>query len=264
MDENNRDIITENIDKEVKDELSYDNENFSENEIKIDDEQKPKSMAKEIYEWISSVAVAVVLALIINTFLFSLVQVSGDSMLPTLVNGERLVVRKLTYTPENSDIVIVKSKPLQKFIVKRVVAKPSQTVGFDAELNLLVDGEMVEENYIKSRQQNIGYLYNYPVVVPQKGASAELGTILVEQANLPDKVTITQLDGKIYVEGSEFVEDGEFIFGETKYTQDAYFVLGDNRNNSADSRFFGFVPESEIIGKAIFRIFPFNVFGTVE
>lgn len=264
MDENNRELITENIDEIPQDELSYDNEDTFSEEIKIEEEPKKSNIAKEIYEWISSIAVAVVLAFVINTFLFSLVQVDGDSMLPTLHHGERLIVRKIAYTPDNSDVVIVKSQPLKKFIVKRVVAKPTQTIGFDTSLNLVVDGKIMNEDYIESKQLSAGYLYNYPVTVPKKGEIADIGVIFAEQANMPDKVLIEQKDGELYVTGSAFVADGEFDLGNTKYTQNGYFVLGDNRNNSSDSRFFGFVPESEIIGEAIFRFFPFDVFGTIK
>ena len=264
MDENNRELITENIDETPHDELSYDNEESLPQEIEIGEEVPKSNLAKEIYEWISSISVAVVLAFVINTFLFSLVQVDGDSMLPTLHHGERLIVRKIAYTPDNSDVVIVKSQPLKKFIVKRVVAKPTQTIGFDTSLNLVVDGEVMREDYIESKQLSVGYLYNYPVTVPKKGEIADIGVIFAEQANNPDKVLIEQKNGKLYVTGSSFVADGEIDLENTRYTQNGYFVLGDNRNNSADSRFFGFVPESEIIGEAIFRFFPFDVFGTIK
>ena len=264
MDENNRDLNTENIDEEIKDELSYDNEEFRGENIKIEEDSKKTNIVKEVYEWISSIALAVVLAFLINTFLFSLVQVDGSSMVPTLHHAERLIVRKIAYTPENSDVVIVKSKPLQKFIVKRVVATPKQSVGFDSELNLVVDGKKLEENYIESKQVSIGYLYNYPVTIPKKGDVADIEVLFAEQANMPNKVLIEQKDGKIFVSGSSFVADGEFIIGTTTYTQDGYFVLGDNRNNSADSRVFGIVPQEEIIGEAIFRFYPFNVIGTIK
>jgi len=264
MEENNRNLNAENIDEVPKDELSYDNKEFSNDEIIIDDEPQKGNAAKEIYEWISSIAVAVVLAFVINTFFFSLVQVDGNSMLPTLHHGERLIVRKIAYTPKNFDVVIVKSQPLKKFIVKRVVATPAQSVGFDNELNLLVDGQMIQEDYIESKQINIGYLYNYPVIVPKKGEIADIAVIFAEQANKPDKVTIEQKDGKMYISGSSFVADGEFDLDKTTYIQDGYFVLGDNRNNSADSRFFGFVPEDEIVGSAIFRFFPFDVLGIIK
>ena len=127
MEENNR--ISDSIDIE-------------ETEETIKEEKNKNSFLKEVYEWISSIAIAVVLALLINQFLFAMVQVDGQSMEPTLYHGERLIVRKLLYTPEKNDVVIIKSNVLQKFIVKRVVALPGQTVSFDENMNLLIDGEI--------------------------------------------------------------------------------------------------------------------------
>lgn len=258
MEENNK-----NNEVEIIDEISYDEGAFSDEEIVFAKESK-KSIAKEIYEWVSSIATAVVLAFVINTFLFSLVQVDGSSMVPTLHHQERLVVRKIGYTPQNSDVVIVKSEPLEKYIVKRVIAAPMQKIGFDDELNVTIDDKKIEESYIEAKQVTYGYLYNYPIVVPKKGEVADVQIVIAEKSANPDDVDIEQKDGKLFVYGSSFIEDGEFVVGETKYTQNGYFVLGDNRNNSADSRVFGVVPEDEIIGKAVLRFYPFNVAGRIK
>lgn len=193
MDENNR--IPEEMDTE-----------------KINNEEKDKkSFLKELYEWISSIAIAVVLALLINQFLFAMVQVDGQSMEPTLYHGERLIVRKILYTPEKNDVVIIKSNVLQKFIVKRVVALPGQTVSFDENMNLLVDGEIQNEPFINQKQLSSGNL-SYPLTVPQGH----------------------------------------------------YFVLGDNRNHSTDSRSIGLIPEKEIVGESFFRLLPFDKMGKIE
>lgn len=264
MEENNRNLNTENIDEEIIDELAYGSTPIEESTEKIEEPKEKKNFAKEVYEWIYSIAVAVVLAFVINTFFFSLVQVDGQSMMPTLQHGERLIVRKIAYTPQNHDVVIVKSEPLQKFIVKRVIATPSQEISFDSDLRVVVDGEIIEEAYIYEKQLSPGSIYSYPITVPQKGAVADLEVILAERNYSPDKVLIEAKGGKIMVSGSSFVEDGEFIPEETTYTQDGYFVLGDNRNNSLDSRFFGFVPEDEIIGSAIFRFYPFDALGIIK
>lgn len=260
MEENNR-----NLDTEIIDDISYDEGTFQEEEeIKFSENENKKNIAKEVYEWVSSLAAAVVLAFVINTFLFSLVQVDGNSMVPTLHHEERLIVRKIAYTPKGNDIVIVKSEPLKKYIVKRVIATPSQEIGFDYEMNVTIDGKVIYEPYIEAKQATSGYLYDYPVVVPKKGEIADIEVVLAEKSSMPETVKIEQKDGKIFIYGSSFVEDGEFKTGETKYTQDGYFVLGDNRNNSADSRAFGIVPRDEIIGEAVFRFYPFNVLGTIE
>lgn len=264
MEENKKEFDSLDInDEKIKDPLSYDAGEFEQGPIIIETEPE-KNTFKEIYEWVSSIAWAVILALLINTFLISLVQVDGSSMVPTLHHGERLIVRKIAYTPQNSDVVIVKSEPLKKYIVKRVIATPSQKIGFDAELNVLVDGVAIDEPYIESKQVSRGGLYQYPVAVPKEGEIASVDVLLAEQAIMPESVSIEMIDGKIHVKGSSFVEDGEFIVGETKYLQNGYFVLGDNRNNSSDSRVFGIVPEDEIIGKAVFRFLPISEIGLIK
>lgn len=264
MEENKKEFDSLDInDEKSPDSLSYDEGEFTEGPIKIE-KQPEKNALKEIYEWVSSIAWAVVLALVINTFLISLVQVDGSSMVPTLHHGERLIVRKIAYTPQNSDVVIVKSEPLKKYIVKRVIATPSQKIGFDAERNVLVDGVALDEPYIESKQISLGGLYQYPIIVPKKGEVASTDVLLAERAIMPESVSLDMVDGKIHVKGSSFVEDGEFIVGETKYSQNGYFVLGDNRNNSSDSRVFGIVPEDEIIGKAIFRFLPISEIGLIK
>ena len=270
MNEENKELIQENneihSEEYIEDELSFDNApeviDLPEEEEK---EKKPKkNFIKEMYEWISSIAVAVVLALIINTFLFSLVQVDGQSMVPTLQHGERLFVRKLLYTPEKGDVVIVKTDVLQKYIVKRVIGTPGQTINYDESLNVTVDGEALKEEYINAKQITMGNLYDYPVVVPKAGEEADISVIVAEAMTLPQQVKITEQDGKLFVTGSNFIDDGEFVFGETQYTRNGYFVMGDNRNHSSDSRNLGIVPEDEIIGEAIFRFLPISAIGTIK
>ena len=226
-----------------------------------------KSWAKELYEWVSSIAIAVVLALLINQFVFALVMVDGQSMEPTLHHNERLVVRKAFYTPEQGDIVILKSEAIQKFIVKRIIALPGQTIDFDNRMDVYVDGEMLTEPYINQKQISSGNLYAYPLTVPKKGEVAQL-RFLITEANLKaglGTMTFEMLaDGTVKVAGSELVEDGIFEEGKTTYKQDCYFVMGDNRNHSSDSRTLGLIPASEVVGKSSVRVFPFSQFGLVK
>ena len=79
--------------------------------------------------------------------------------------------------------------------------------------------------------------------------------------------TVSIRDNTIYVNVEEVEED--YAYGETSdyeeitLDDDEYFILGDNRPISKDSRYFGPVKEDEIIGKVIFRLWPFNKFGTI-
>ena len=226
-----------------------------------------KTWAKELYEWVSSIAIAVVLALIINQFIFSLVQVDGQSMEPTLYHNERLVVRKAFYIPEQGDIVIIKSEAIQKYIVKRIVALPGQTVEFADTMDVSVDGVVLDEPYINQKQISSGNLYAYPLVVPKEGEIAEMRFLMAEynlKAGLGTMTFEMQADGTAKVTGSELVEDGIFEEGKTVYKQNCYFVMGDNRNHSSDSRTLGLIPESEIVGKSSIRLFPFQKIGIVE
>lgn len=80
--------------------------------------------------------------------------------------------------------------------------------------------------------------------------------------------TISIKNDKIYINGK--VIDNSFAYGTTsdvdkiELGEDEYFILGDNRLISKDSRYFGPVTKSEIIGKVVFRLFPFNKIGTVK
>ena len=80
---------------------------------------------------------------------------------------------------------------------------------------------------------------------------------------------ITIADGKVYVNGQPLKEDyiaetPELPFPPVKVPKDEFFVMGDNRNDSNDSRYWGFLPTKNIIGRAVFRFWPLNRLGLVK
>lgn len=148
---------------------------------------------------------AAVLALLIMTFVARAFTVDGPSMLPTLHDGERLMVDKLSYRfrePQRGEIVVFRypANPREHFI-KRVIGLPGDVVEIRGG-RVYVNGTALDEPYLAT---------------PTWGQ-----------------------------------------FGPVQVPPGRYFVLGDNRNNSEDSRYpqVGFVPRSYLEGRALWRFWP--------
>ncbi|MBR3623916.1 MAG: signal peptidase I [Selenomonadaceae bacterium] len=163
------------------------------------------SVWKEVKDWVVSIAVALVLAFFIRTFIVELYIVEGPSMLPTLESHERLVVNKFLYRfrpPEKGEILVFKyPRDKTRDFIKRVIATPGDTVEIK-DGRVFVNDKLLQEDYILEKTRS-----EYP------RATVPGGTI---------------------------------------------FVMGDNRNNSEDSRFVdvGFVPYDLIKGKAVAVFWP--------
>ena len=118
----------------------------------MDTQQNARSRAADLYEWFESVAFALTLTLLILVFGFNFSRVSGTSMVPTLADGDRVVVRTAFYTPQRGDIIttdtwISYGKPL----VKRVIGLPGDVVDIDAATGRVsVNGSVLDETYISS------------------------------------------------------------------------------------------------------------------
>ncbi len=126
------------------------------------------SIGKEIFEWVQAIVVAIVIAMAIRTFVFTLVNVDGQSMEPTLHDSDRLVVTRLAYTPEKGDIIIFRPDcdPDRPY-VKRIIAMPGDTIDINQETgDVSVNGEILDEPYIKERIRNFGTV-SFPAVVPE-------------------------------------------------------------------------------------------------
>jgi len=125
---------------------------------------------RETYEWARSLVSAVLIITLVFTFAVSMMGVSGPSMIPTLQNGDRLIVIKSWFCKdfEYGDIVIARKDSFdEKPIVKRVIAVAGQTVDIDFDLGrVYVDGEALDEDYIN----DLTYLEEgteFPLTVPE-------------------------------------------------------------------------------------------------
>ena len=158
---------------------------------------------------VSVLLVVAAVAVLITTLFLPILQISGDSMSPTLEHDEIVVLLK-TKKFERGDLIGFYYQG--KILLKRVIAVPEDEVAIDADGNVYVNGELLEEPYVTDK---------------------ELGDCDLE---FPYKVPGT-----------------------------SYFVLGDRRSNSVDSRnsVVGAISRDDIIGKVFIRVWPIPKFGFV-
>lgn len=110
----------------------------------------------EIYDWMQSLVFALIICIIVFVFIFRIVDVSGNSMNPTLLNGDKLVVSDVFYKPKQGDIVIFRKDEYKaEALVKRVIATEGQTIEIDFDRGrVYVDGELLDEPYIAEPTRN--------------------------------------------------------------------------------------------------------------
>ncbi len=199
--------------------------------------KKKKSLAREILEWILTIVVAVAVALPIRAFGFELVRVDGESMDDTLANGEIMFVTKYDYA-------------------SNWLCLPWQ----DAE---------AKEN--AARITTGGNPQRFDVVIcryPGRGDTNFVKRVV----GLPGE-TVEIRDGYLYVDGQPYEEPyirdayrtGRLnTFGPYTVPEGAYFVLGDHRNNSNDSRSQGALTRDMIIGHVRTVLYPFSEIRGIE
>ncbi len=181
-------------------------------------------MLKEIRDWVLCLVIAVALALVIRNFVFTLVKVQGASMQPTLQENDRLYVNRFFYKPEKGDVIIFKPESdPDRPYVKRVIATEGDTVYIDFE-----NGDV----YVNGQ--------------------------VIDEPYIKDKTTRTGAYIMECIANGQYSKDNPIVV-----EKDKVFVMGDNRNNSRDSREIGQVPENEIVGGAVFRFWPVSNFGSV-
>lgn len=137
-------------------------------EVSADKDVKKTSWKKELLDWSFSIVVALVLALLIRNYVFTLVDVDGSSMTPTLTHGDKLYVNRFMYDPEVGDIIIL--HPPHSYdtpYVKRIIALEGQVVNINPyQGTVSVDGEILDEPYTTGPLSSGGNL-TYPYTVPE-------------------------------------------------------------------------------------------------
>lgn len=178
--------------------------------------EKKKSIVGEVFSWIFYLAFLMAAAFLIIHFVGERTEVRGDSMNPTLHDGDHLIVDKISYRfsdPKRFDIVVF---PFQyqedTYYIKRIIGLPGETVQiYDGAI--YINGKVLNESY-----------------------------------------------------GSEAIRNPGLASEAVTLGQDEYFVLGDNRNNSADSRepSVGCIKRDSLTGRALLRIWPLSSVGLLN
>ena len=122
----------------------------------------------DAFDWLQCIVTALLACVLVFTFLFRTVGVIGSSMVPTLHEGDRLIICDLFYEPKQGDIVVLRKETFKdEPIIKRVIATAGQTVDIDFAAGIVyVDGVALEEDYVNS-PTNVPEDFTKPVTVPE-------------------------------------------------------------------------------------------------
>ena len=133
------------------------------------DENMKRTPAKAIVEFVSVIATSIVAIMVIFTFAFRIVGVSGPSMMNTLMNGDWLIVSAFITEPERGDIVIItQPNAYNEPIVKRVIAVGGDTIDIDFDTaTVSINGEEINEPYLGSPTTNDEGAWQYPLTLKE-------------------------------------------------------------------------------------------------
>ena len=220
---------------------------------------KPKGPPKTwVREYFESAVVTVIMALFGMTFIVQAVKVPTGSMQNTITIGDHLLVNKFIFAPGQSlpflpqreirrgDVIVFKypgnpynpardnrqdNRPILTNYVKRVIGLPGDRIRIEGQ-DVIVNGQVIPEHRIEALE---------------RGEKDPL-TIVNSPPRKPEELY------DVYYKPGEEMTVGDVFDGneEIEVPQNSYFVMGDNRNNSEDSRYWGFVPRDLVIGRAMF------------
>ena len=247
--------------------------------------QQGKPEKKHSREWFDALVIAAIFATLLRVFVVESYRIPTGSMESTLLAGDFLFVNKYVYGPkipftdirlpgvktvDRGDIIVFKfPKDRSLNYIKRCVAVPGDTLeihGQQLSINkkpsplpphaqfigsrmAARDGDyMIFPQYSDYNKDNYG-----PLRIPRKGDVVRLtpGTYPLYSSLIADEGHDVSLQGRtVFIDGSPV----------QNYTVQSnyYFAMGDNRDNSLDSRFWGFLPEKDIVGQALMVYWSWN------
>lgn len=204
---------------------------------------KPSFLKRLWISWIKPIGAAVLVVMTFRSAVADWNDVPSQSMEPTILVGDRIFVNKLAYdlkvpfttwhlarwsNPQRGDIVIFFAPPTGKRMVKRVIGLPGDEISMK-DNQLYVNGELIQ----------------YQPFTPSVDLS-DLSDPAPFQFAL-ERIGLTGMGHAVMAQPGRYAQRN---FGPVTVPDKHYFMLGDNRDNSGDSRVFGFVQRDQIVGKA--------------
>ncbi|NMB98515.1 MAG: signal peptidase I [Clostridiaceae bacterium] len=196
--------------------------------------EKKSSKLIEFFKWVETFVIAILVALLIRGFVFEPVIVRGISMEDTLLDNQRLIIYKLGYffkPPKRGDIIVLQYE-------KKII----ESIPFLSKLDFL--------NRVLPSPYEVDFIKRV-IGVPGDIINIENGYVYINDEKLDES----------YIKGLTYENVISFPI---EVPPGNVFVLGDNRENSRDSRTFGFIEFNRIKGKAVLRVWPFKDWGTIK
>ncbi len=235
------------------------------------DERKQHGVLREYFE---SAVVTVIMALFFMTFVAQAATVPSASMENTIFVGDHFLINKFVFSPgprvpflpqrdvRRGDVIVFKYPSdidtndeivqYKTFFIKRVIGLPGETIQVKGA-DVYINGQVIPERRIKVHDANLG---NDHAALKQLEPAPEPAGASYSVYYRPKTLSVTETDA----DRKERKSDG-MIYGVSEPYQlkgDEYFVMGDNRDNSKDSRFWGPVKRDLIVGRAMFVIWSYD------
>lgn len=216
-------------------------------------EGRPATLPREplLVEYARSFFPVLALVLVLRSFIFEPFRIPSGSMMPTLLIGDFILVNKYAYgvrlpvvhtkildigEPQRGDIAVFRYPRNPKLdYIKRIVGLPGDRIAYYNK-TLFINGQPVQ-------MESLGYYH------PEGEAQPDRGLLEVKEQ-------LGDIEHRILISAGKPGYDGEYVVPEGQY-----FAVGDNRDNSNDSRYWGFVPEENLVGKAVMIWFNWDFDG---